>query len=216
MKTRKNRGSENEGARDGAAEKAYREKIAALVLRRSALSDDERALFRELSAELLDLHYDRIWGTLVNRGVPDAEREDLLHDVFITFILQVHEQGFPEHIGAKLCSIASDKARNKRRRERQSPVQLGPPSSTSEKPRSTPEMERVMDRVEIRRRLVSALSPEHKKVIAAVILDEMTHEEAALELGISRSTLTTRLKAAREKLAAIAGRFLPRSQRKPR
>ena len=50
-------------------------------------------------------------------------------------------------------------------------------------------------------------------VVDAVIWAQESHEAIAAELGIQRSTVTTRLLQARKKLAALAEAFLPPSQR---
>ena len=65
------------------------------------------------------------------------------------------------------------------------------------------------------RRLLPALSQEHRDVIQAVVLRDLSHDEAAAELGISRTTVTSRLMAAKRELAAMAVLFLPKSQRGP-
>ncbi len=62
-------------------------------------------------------------------------------------------------------------------------------------------------------RLLPALSPEHRDVVQAVILRELSHDEAAAELGLTRQTVTYRLMAAKRQLIALAVLFLPESQR---
>jgi DNA-directed RNA polymerase specialized sigma24 family protein len=101
------------------------------------------------------------------------------------------------------------------RGERRDPVTLGLPSSGSEKPRSAPEAERALDLVTLARRLIHALSQEHRDVVQAIVLRELSHDEAAAELGLSRTTVTSRLMAAQRRLVAMAGLFLPASQREP-
>ena len=100
------------------------------------------------------------------------------------------------------------------RGEKRDPVTLGVPSSGSEKPRSAPEPERALDLVTLARHLLPALSQEHQDVVQAIVLRELSHEAAA-ELGLSRTTVTSRLMAAQRHLAAMAGLFLPASQRGP-
>ena len=92
---------------------------------------------------------------------------------------------------------------------------LGPPSSSSEKPHSAPEIERTLDLAALASRLLPALTPEHREVVDAGYARDLSHEEAARELGISRTTFTTRLAAARRRLAELLI-FLPPSQRRPR
>lgn len=186
------------------------------MLRRTALSESEVELFRAVYREIVEVHYDRVWRVLRRGGVPDAALDDLVQDVFATFYYQVVEAGFPDSIGRKLHANAEGKALNQRRRAKRDPTSLGLPSSTSERPaRSAPEIERAMDYARVARRLLPALSPEHREVVQAVILGEQSHEEAAEALGIKRPTLTMRLMAARRKLAEMVALFLPESQRGP-
>lgn len=190
-----------------------RERLAELVLRRTALTPPEAALFHEVFPEIFTAHYDRVWSVLRRRGVRDAVLSELVNEVFLHFYLEVQSGGFPESIAARLLSLASGKGSNEARGERRDPVSLGPPSSSSEKPRSAKEAERSLDLRELGRRLLPALSEEHRAVVSAVILRELSHEEAAAELGLSRSTLTSRLIAAKRRLAEMAEVFLPSSQR---
>ncbi len=190
-----------------------RERLAELVLRRTQLSTSEAKLFREVFPEIFGAHYDAVWSALRKRGAREPALDDLVQDVFFAFFSQVLEQGFPDSILAKLKSLAAGKALNQARGANRDPVSLGVPSSSSEKPRSALEAERTLDLMELARRLLPALSPEHRDVVQAIILRELSHEEAAAELNLSRTTVTSRLLVAKRQLFAMAELFLPRSQR---
>ena len=60
------------------------------------------------------------------------------------------------------------------------------------------------------------LSSKHQAVVDAVILRELSHEAAALELGLPKSTVTTRVEAAQKRLVELAQIIIPLSQRRPR
>ena len=190
-----------------------RERLRALVSRQSALSEPEIALFRQVYPILFKAHYRKVVGALWALGVEEAARPDLAQQVFTAFYLEVVREGFPPSIVGRLVAITAGIASNHRRALRRSPLSLGLPSSRGEPAQSAPEIERVMDHVELGRRLLPALSPEHREVIVAVLIRELTHAEAAEELGIPRTTLTSRLIAAKERLAALAPLFVPESQR---
>jgi RNA polymerase sigma factor (sigma-70 family) len=185
------------------------------VLRRTALSASEAELFREVFRDIMAAHYDRVWSVLRRRGARDADLDDLVQDVFVAFYKQVLELGFPDSIPTKLQSLAVGRASNQVRGENRAPVTLGIPSSGSEKPRSAPEPERTLDLVTMARHLLPALSQEHREVVQAIVLRELSHDEAAAELGLSRTTVSSRLMAALRQLAAMAGLLLPASQRGP-
>lgn len=191
------------------------QEMAALRARRSALDAREKALFDAKFPALLLGHHDQVWRALSKLGVRSPLLEDLVQDVFLTFYDGVIESGFPDSIPAKLQALAMGFARNHFRREEHNPVTLGPPSSSSEKPHSAPEIERTLDLAALASRLLPALTPEHREVVDAVYARDLSHEEAARELGISRTTFTTRLAAARRRLAELLI-FLPPSQRRPR
>jgi RNA polymerase sigma factor (sigma-70 family) len=191
------------------------ERLAELVLRRTALSASEAELFREVFREIFAAHYDQVWRVVRRRGARDAELSDLVQDVFAAFYRQVIELGFPDSISAKLQGLAAGRAMNNVRDAKRAPVTLGLPSSRSEKPRSAPEPERALDLVTMIQRLLPALSPEHRAVVKAIILRELSHDEAAAELGLSRPTVTARLIAAKRRLAVLAEELLPASQRGP-
>ena len=191
------------------------ERLAELVLRRTALSASEAELFREVFRDIFAAHYDQVWRVVRRRGARDAELSDLVQDVFAAFYRQVIELGFPDSISAKLQGLAAGRAWTQVRGERRDPVTLGVPSSGSEKPRSAPEPERALDLVTVARHLLHALSQEHRDVVEAIVLRELSHDEAAAELGLSRPTVTARLIAAKRRLAVLAEQLLPASQRGP-
>jgi DNA-directed RNA polymerase specialized sigma24 family protein len=192
-----------------------REQLAALVLRRTALSPGEAALLREVFPALFHAHHAPVRRALWKRGAREDALEDLVQEVFFTFFVQVVNEGFPESPSVRLQALAAGKAWNLRRRAQREPLSLGLPSSRSEKPRSGPGAERALDLGRLYERLLPALSPEHQAVVEAVIVRELSHDEAAAELGIARSTLTSRLMVAKQRLAAMAVLLLPPSQRGP-
>ena len=200
-------------ARTADAERHAR--LAELVLRRTKLSASEASLFREVFPEIFAAHYEAVWQALRRRGARDPALDDLVQDVFFAFFRQVLEEGFPDNLPTKLRNLAAGKALNQVRGVNRDPVSLGVPSSGSEKPRSAPEAERTLDLLELARRLLPALSPDHRAVVQAVLLRDLSHEEAAAELNLSRSTVTMRLLAAKRQLFTMAELFLPQSQRGP-
>jgi RNA polymerase sigma factor (sigma-70 family) len=64
--------------------------------------------------------------------------------------------------------------------------------------------ERVIDR-DLLAKLVRELDPDHSEVLAYRYLDDMTQDEIATLLGLSRKTIGHRLDRIREAIARIAG-----------
>ena len=199
------------GSHDDAA--GDRSALEALVLRDTALTESEIAFFKQVFPALMETHFDRVWRVLVRRGVRGAALEDLLQETFAAFFRSVCESGFPSDLRAKLDDLAAGKASNYLRGAGRSPVSLGLPSSGSERPRSGPDLSRALDVDEFRRRLLPALKPEQLAVVDAVLYRGLSQDEAALELGIARSTLSSRLMAARRVILELAETFFSPSQR---
>ncbi len=207
-----------EGARGPAIPLSTEEKeqLSALLLRRSALTPAEAELLGKGYPAIVEMHFDRVWAVLFRRGARGPLLDDLLQEVFALFFLQTRAEGFPESIPRRLQEIAAGKIANHRRAALRNPVSLGLPSSRSELPRSAPEPERVLDDAMLAQRLLPALPPEQREIVHALFVRDLSHEEAATELGLVRTTFTSRLHAAKRKLAKMARRLLPPSQRGPR
>ncbi|MFO0762569.1 MAG: RNA polymerase sigma factor [Byssovorax sp.] len=187
--------------------------IVALVLRRVALTPAEVALFGLIFGDLMKTHHKVVWAQFRRRGLTWNEAEDLVQDTFLDFHLHVVQQGFPGSIPAFLTTMAQHRVRNYLRDQRREPVTVCFPSSGSEKPASGPEVERVLDLRELYRALLPPLSAEHRAVIEKVVLNGLTHTDAALALNIAEGTVKSRLIAAKRALHAVAEKLLPPSQR---
>jgi RNA polymerase sigma factor (sigma-70 family) len=198
-------------ARPRTAEAERQEAIAALMQRRTKLSPSEVRLFHELYGVIFRSNYARVCAVLRRRGARDSVLDDLVQDVFTTFYRQ-SLNGIPPSIPWKLTGIAAGIALNQRRGERRDPVTLGLPSSRSERPTSAHGAESSLSIQELALRLRLGLSQEHRDVVDAVILDGMSHEDAAEALGIHRRTLTDRLAAATRQLIEMMKAFVLESE----
>src|SRR4051794_4505483 len=89
------------------ADAERREKIDALMLRRTALSESEIALFDEEFRKIYDEHYDRVWRVLMRKGVPEAALSDLTQEVFAKWLCHVRDHGFEDSIKKHLDRIAA-------------------------------------------------------------------------------------------------------------
>ncbi|XYH94953.1 RNA polymerase sigma factor [Sorangium sp. So ce1128] len=164
---------------------------------------------------ILASHHDQVWNWLRRRGLLDHEAEDLLQEAFFALHNHILEHGFPDNLPGMLHVLTEGKLLNHLRAQRRAPVSLGLPSSGSEKPRSDLDVERALALRELSRQLVEKLSPEHQSVVDKVILNGLSHRDAAAVLDLPEGTVKSRLIAAKRELLALAERLLPPSQRGP-
>jgi hypothetical protein len=133
---------------------------------------------------------------------------------------------------AVACSPASSRPRNReatsagpgaapRRRRpasrasstvKQPPRQTLPPSASSV-PSSRIELSSSRIVKEVVRMLFHALSPDHQRVIDAVVFRDLSQENAGRELGLAQKTVGDRVTAALAKLRELAPELLSPSQR---
>jgi RNA polymerase sigma factor (sigma-70 family) len=201
------------GKRAPSPEAARQERLAQLVLCRTKLSASEALLLNEVFPTIVASHYDRVWNWLRKRGLPSHEAEDLLQEAFLDLHGYILEHGFPDNLPGLLRKITMQKFLDYLRARRRAPVSVALPSSGSEKPRSDGNVERLLARRELTHRLLEQLSPEHRSVIETVLLNGLTHGDAAAVLGLPEGTVKSRLLAARRELWALVERMLPPSQR---
>ncbi len=190
------------------------EAMTQLVLRRTALSPSEVLLLRSAFPAIFHAHHDQVWNQLRRRGLDGQEAKDLLQEVFLALHRHIIVQGFPEKIPALLRTITENKLLNHVRAGRRTPVSLGLPSSGSEKPVSAPDISCTLPIQELAIRLFHALSPEHQDVVEKVLVNGLSHHDAAAALGLPEGTLKSRLIAAKREMLLRAAELLPPNQRR--
>lgn len=177
--------------------------------RRSTLDAEETARFRAVCIE----NHARVHNVLARCGVGEEARPDLVQEVWFAFYRRLLEHDFPDDPARELDAIAAGKASNQVRGARRDVVSVGLPSSSQLPPVSELDVDKALDLAKLARYLRDHLTPAHRAVVDALVLDQMSHQEAAEKLDLNRSTLTMRFKTAREVLWALAVKVLPPSQR---
>jgi RNA polymerase sigma-70 factor (ECF subfamily) len=198
--------------REWSPETETREEMKALLRRRSALLPDEVPLFRVLFDDIYDAYLETLRCVVRARGATEDVERELAHDALLTFWDETVASGFPESVQGKLLSLAGGLARNHVRRERRNPATQALPTS-SQAPGSFPGLDRALDLKAVCSALLDRLSAEHHAVITAVVFRDLTVANAAHELGLHRTTASSRFTAALALLGPWMEELLSPSER---
>jgi RNA polymerase sigma-70 factor (ECF subfamily) len=156
---------------------------------------------------IFDEHFDYVWATLRRLGVRDADREDLVHEVFLKVHGRLSEFDATRPMRPWLFGFAYRVAADHRRLARHRVEVLGAPGDAVA--HDAPADERVSDR-EQRDLLLAALDSVDIDGRALLVLhdvEEVPVPEIAARLEIPVNTAYSRLRRAREELAASVKRL---------
>jgi RNA polymerase sigma-70 factor (ECF subfamily) len=161
-----------------------------------------------------DACFDVVWRNLRRLGVPDAQLDDAVQEVFLV----VHRR-LPEFTGRSslktwVCAIVTRVASDHRRAlRRKSPHTRTPEAAveadTTPDERPDPEARAVrVEGVRLLHRLLDELSDDKREVLVLAELEELTVPEIAEALGENVNTIYARLRAARHEfeLGALRAR----------
>ena len=181
---------------------ALPDKLARLVLCHRALSAAQVETLDAVFPLIIALHRSRI--RAVFSRLPAADIDDLTQVTFVKANARIRARGFHDtlELGPWLVQLARTERSNHLRGLRRSPLSLGLPSSSGEKPRSAGSEERAAAHAATYRRIRDSLSPQYREVLELVIEERLSVREAAEVLEVSTSTVNKRLLVAREALRA--------------
>lgn len=181
---------------------ALPDKLARLVLCRRALSAAQIETLDAVFPLIIALHRSRI--RAVFSRLPAADIDDLTQVTFVKANARIRARGFHDtlELGPWLVQLARTERSNHLRGLRRSPMSLGLPSSSGEKPRSAGSEERAAAHAATYRRIRDSLSPQYREVLELVIEERLSVREAAEVLEVSTSTVNKRLLVVREALRA--------------
>jgi RNA polymerase sigma-70 factor (ECF subfamily) len=154
----------------------------------------------DLSA-VFDEHFDYIWATLRRLGVRDADREDLVHEVFLKVHARLHDYDASRPLRPWLFGFAYRVAVHYHRLARHRIEVPGRPDDTAAA--SVPADEAIAA-LEERQLLLSALHAidfEHRVVLVMHDIDEVPTTAIARVLEIPLNTVYSRLRVGRKQLA---------------
>jgi DNA-directed RNA polymerase specialized sigma24 family protein len=197
----------------GTSQAELEEKFAQLTRRRSKLTPEEAALLRKMFPVIRAANHKHVWNQLRRRRLSRHDADELYQEVFVALYIYILEHGFPDSVPGMLTSIIRGKVSNFGQAQKCLPPFEELPSSGSEK-RSAPDLDHAMDLRELARYVLPQLSPEHREVVDKVFLNDVSHGDAAAQMGLTEGQLKARVVAARRAMLALAKRLLPPSQRK--
>ena len=183
------------------------------MARDTKLTAEEAALFRKEFPRIIAPYRERVMKRLRKGSLNRHDAEEARQEVFLALYKHIPEHGFPKKLPAMITTITNEKLSKYTEAKKQAALSTCLPSSTSEKPRSNVDPERALDRKAIARRVLKKLSKEHQHVIELVVVNGLTHTEAAAALGLPEGTLKSRLLAAKSALDALLKAAIPPSQR---
>lgn len=140
-----------------------------------------------------------------------AAAEDALQEVFVRALASAGSYRGEATPRTWLCRIADHLCVDLLRRGRRNPVRLA--VTTSEQDEWDRQLITAMhadDHAQLQRvqRLMSELDEDAQRLAVLYFLDELTQEELAVELGLSRRTIGKRLKALVERARSLLGEEL--------
>lgn len=182
---------------------AFTETDARLV---TALKEPEQTL--DAAARLYDRYAPNVRGMVYRLLGPDAERDDVVQDVFVAAITSIRRLRDPSMLKSWLLGIAVGKVRdNLRTRWRRRWLSFLPNEDLPELP--APNGEGQVDVAVEVARILDQLPPEERLALLLHRLEGLSLEEAARTCEMSVSTFKRRLARGEEKFVRRAGRQPP-------
>jgi RNA polymerase sigma-70 factor (ECF subfamily) len=184
---------------------------ARLVAR--CLAGDKRAF-----AALIDRHRARLERLLRTTLSDWLEIEDVWQDTVLRAYLNLEQLRDPARFGAWLCSIAINLARTRRSAAFPNALSWEALDSTAMNDVGWPDHEQpspesVVTRHDLANRVheaIADLPPAEREAVVLIYLNELSHKEAAEELGSSLSAVKVRVHRGRRRLhTALRNEFAP-------
>jgi RNA polymerase sigma-70 factor (ECF subfamily) len=154
--------------------------------------------------ELVELHVDAVWRTLRRLGMPPADLDDGVQQVFTVFARRIDRANTGQELGFLLgiaVRVVSDHRRSRKRRPEDAtdPHELERSSSRGDSPESLLDERR---RLQLLDELIARLPAELAEVFVLFELEGLTMAEIARLLELPAGTVASRLRRARERFDA--------------
>jgi RNA polymerase sigma-70 factor (ECF subfamily) len=162
---------------------------------------------RDAFRRLFERHKDRVYSVaLYFFGGDEATAADVTQQVFLKLFTRIRQFQGESEFTTWLYRLTTNACLDERRKRRRV-QQLGEGFELSE-PRGRRSQEESVARAEVRRsveRAVAALKPKLRVVMLLKYFEEMSYEEIAEALGLSKGTVASRLNRGHKALARSLG-----------
>jgi RNA polymerase sigma-70 factor (ECF subfamily) len=161
---------------------------------------------RDLGA-IFEEHFDYVWATLRRLGVRDADREDLVHEVFLKVHARLGDYDGTRPLRPWLFGFAYRVAADHRRLARHRVEVLGDAGEVAADNEAAEERIAATEERDLLIAALGTLDLERRAMIVMHDLDEVPVPEIARHLGIPVNTAYSRLRLAREQISSASARL---------
>jgi RNA polymerase sigma-70 factor (ECF subfamily) len=151
---------------------------------------------------IFDDHFDYVWNSLRRLGVRDADLEDLSHEVFLKVHARLDDYDAARPIRPWLFGFAYRVAADHRRLARHRIEVLGAPVEAVDPVRPPDERIEADEERALVETALAGMDFDRRAVLVLHDVEDVTVPAIAEELGIPVNTAYSRLRLAREELAA--------------
>lgn len=156
---------------------------------------------------IFDDHFDYVWNTLRRLGVREADLEDLAHEVFLKVHARIHDFDASRPVRPWLFGFAYRVAADHRRLARHRLEVYGTAIEPVDPVRPADERLVADEEWELVNSALAELDFDRRAVLVMHDVDDVPVPAIAQELGIPVNTAYSRLRLAREDLAAVVKRL---------
>jgi RNA polymerase sigma-70 factor (ECF subfamily) len=158
-------------------------------------------------AVIFDEHFDYVWATLRRLGVPEADREDLVHDVFLKIYTRLADYDETGPIRPWLFVFAYGVAVDHHRLTLQGVEVLGAPIEAVAGNASADDRIAALEQRELILEALQTLALDRRAVLVMHDVDDVAMPQIAHSLEIPLDVAYSRLRLAREQLASAVIRL---------
>jgi RNA polymerase sigma-70 factor (ECF subfamily) len=156
---------------------------------------------------IFDEHFDYVWATLRRLGVREADREDLVHDVFLKVHSRLADYDETRPIRPWLFGFAYRVAADHHRLARHRVEVLGASSEAASESPGADDRVAVLEQRALILEALHTLDLDRRAVLVMHDVDDIAVPQIAHTLDIPLNTAYSRLRLAREQLAQAVRRL---------